>query len=65
MLETSKQQIAKANEQVKENQTKMLKLEDSTEKISAEALDKRVNLALLEFKRANAIVDMKNIEKST
>ena len=32
MLETSKKQIAKANEQVKENQTKMIKLEDSTEK---------------------------------
>ncbi len=63
MLETSKQQITKANEKVKENQKKMLKLEDSTEKISAETLDKRVKLGLLEFKRANAIVEMKNIEK--
>ena len=63
MLETSRQQIAKANEKVKENQKKMLKLEDSTEKISSEALDKRVSFALLEFKRANAIVEMKNIEK--
>jgi chromosome segregation protein len=64
MLETSKKQIAKANEQVKENQAKMLKLEDSTDKITAEALEKRVKLALLEFKRANAIADMKSIEKS-
>lgn len=64
MLKTSKQQIVKANEKVKENQTKMLKLEDSTEKISAETLEKRVRLALLEFKRANAIVDLKTIEKS-
>ncbi len=63
MLETSKKQIAKANEQVKENQKKMLKLEDTTEKISSAALDKRVTLGLLEFKRANAIVEMKNIEK--
>ena len=63
MLETSKKQIAKANEQVKENQTKMIKLEDSTDKITAEALEKRVKLALLEFKRANAIADMKTIEK--
>ncbi len=63
MLETSRKQIEKANEQVKENQKKMLKLEDSTEKTSAEALDKRVTLGLLEFKRANAIVEMKTIEK--
>jgi structural maintenance of chromosomes protein 5 len=63
MLETSKKQIAQANEQVKENQKKMLRLDDSTEKSSSEALEKRVKLALLEFKRANAIVDMKNIEK--
>jgi len=63
MLETSKKQIAKANEQVKQNQTKMIKLEDSTDKITAEALEKRVKLALLEFKRANAIADMKTIEK--
>jgi chromosome segregation ATPase len=63
MLETSKQQIANANDKVKENQKKMLNLEDSTEKISAETLDKRVTLGLLEFKRANAIVEMKTIEK--
>ncbi len=64
MLETAKKQIAKSNDLVKENQTKMIKLENSTDKITAEALEKRVKLALLEFKRANAIADMKNIEKS-
>ena len=64
MLETSRQQIAKANEKIKENQKNLLKLEGSTEKISSEALDKRVTLGLLDFKRANAIADMKNIEKS-
>jgi chromosome segregation ATPase len=64
LLQNSKQQIAKATEQVKENQTKLLNLEDSTDKISAEALDKRVTLALLEFKRATAITEVKTIEKS-
>jgi chromosome segregation protein len=64
IVETAKKQIANATEQVKENQKKMLKLEGSTDKISSEALDKRVALGLLEFKRANAIADMKNIEKS-
>jgi chromosome segregation ATPase len=64
MLETSKKQIDKANDRVKENQTKMIKLEDSADKIANDALEKRVKLALLEFKRANAIADMKTIEKS-
>jgi structural maintenance of chromosomes protein 5 len=64
ICETSRVLIGKANEKIKENQTKMLKLDNSTEKSSSETLDKRVTLGLLEFKRANAIVEMKNIEKS-
>ena len=64
MLENSKQQITKVNEQVKENQTKLLNLEDSADKVTAEVLEKRVHLALLEYKRANAIVELKTIEKS-
>ena len=64
MFEDAKLQIGKANEQVKENQKRMLKLEGSTDKISSEALDRRVALGLLEFKRANAVVEMKTIEKS-
>ena len=63
MLETSRQQIEKANEEIKETQTIMFELEDSTEKIVSESLDKRVSLALLDFKRANAVNDMKTIEK--
>ena len=42
----------------------MLNLEDSSDKVTSEVLDKRVNLAMLEFKRANAIVNLKDIEKS-
>ncbi len=63
IVEKSKEQIIKANEKIKENQKNIQKLEGSTEKNSSEALDKRVTLGLLEFKRANAIVEMKNIEK--
>jgi chromosome segregation protein len=64
MLETAKLQIAKVTEKIEENQKNMLKLDNSNDKISSERLDKRVKLGLLEFKRANTIVDMKNIEKS-
>ncbi len=42
----------------------MLNLEESSDKVTGEVLEKRVNLALLEFKRANAIVNIKDIEKS-
>ena len=64
MLKNSRQRIAEATEQIKESQAKMLNLEESTDKISSEVLEKRVSLALLEFKRANAIVNLKDIEKS-
>ena len=63
IMETSRQQIEKANEEIKETQTIMHKLEESNEKIASEALNKRVALALLEFKRANAINEMKTVEK--
>ena len=63
IMETSRQQIEKANEEIKETQTIMHNLEESNEKIASEALDKRVSLALLEFKQANAINEMKTIEK--
>jgi chromosome segregation ATPase len=64
MLENSQQKIIKANEEVKENQDKMLNLEQLSDKVTDEVLEKRVSLALLEFKRANAIVNLKDIEKS-
>jgi chromosome segregation protein len=64
MLKNSQQQIIKASEQVKENQAKMLDLEEAAEKVTCEVLDKRVKFALLDFKRANAIVNLKDIEKS-
>ena len=64
MLNNSQQEIEKANENAKENQTRLLNLEESKEKISVADLDKRVTLALLEFKRANAISEVKSIEKT-
>ncbi len=64
MLKNSQQQIIKANEQVKENKAKMLNLEESSDKATGEVLEKRVKFALLEFKRANAIVNLKDMEKS-
>jgi chromosome segregation ATPase len=64
ILQNSQQQINKTNEKVKENQTKMITLEESADKVTDEVLDKRVRFALLDYKRANAIVNLKEIEKS-
>ena len=64
MRKTSKPQIAMAQEKVKENQRILLTLGDSADKMLSEVLEKRVSLALLEVNRANAIVELKTIEKS-
>jgi len=64
MLLESQQQISKASTQVKENQEKMNNLEESSGKVTEEVLEKRISVALLEFKRANAIVNLKETEKS-
>jgi chromosome segregation protein len=64
ILKNSEQGIRKIAELVKYNQARMLDLEESTGKASEEMLEKRVSLALLEFKRANAIVNLKDTEKS-
>lgn len=64
MLKNSKQQIEKANEKVKDNQTRLLNLEESINQLSTSTLDRHITLALLEFKRTSAINEVKNIEKS-
>ena len=64
MLKNSQLQISKAYDQAKENQARMLNLEDSADKVTSEVLEKRISLALLEFKRANTIVNLKDVEKS-
>jgi len=65
ILNNSQQKIANISEQIENNKARMLKLEDSIDKITAEAIEKRVSLALLEFKRETAVTEKKHIEKST
>ena len=64
MLEYSQLRITEASVQIKENQAKMVNLEDSSDEVAEEVLDKQVSLAILEYKWANAIVAIKDIEKS-
>jgi chromosome segregation protein len=64
MFENSQRRITEATEQIKENQAKTVILEDSSDKVTDELLDKQVTRAILDYKRANAIVTLKDIEKS-
>jgi chromosome segregation protein len=64
MLKNSQLQISKAKEQVKQNQAEMINLEENDGKVADEMLEQRVKLALLDFKRENAIVNLKDIETS-
>ena len=64
MLKNSELELSSANERVVQNQSEMTYLEESAGKASDEMLEQRVKLALLEFKRANAIASLKELEKS-
>lgn len=64
MLQNSKQQIKGVNAQVKDVEAKLLDLDEAQEKVKDEVLERRVRLALLEHKRANAVVSLKEIESS-
>jgi chromosome segregation ATPase len=64
LLETAQAKLQKANSQIQANQTQQQALQDQTDQIATQALDKRVALALLEFKRATAQNEVKSIEKA-
>ena len=64
LMGNSGKQIEKINEKVKENQAKMQSLEDSIEKLTNKVVDCRIQIALLEYRRENAIADLDKIETS-
>jgi chromosome segregation protein len=64
MLQNSKQQIKGVTAQVKDVEAKLLDLDEAQEKVKDEVLERRVRLALLEHKRANAVVGLKEVEAS-
>jgi structural maintenance of chromosomes protein 5 len=64
LLQQSQQQIQKATQQIQTNQTQLTKLEANTDKTSQAAIDQRVNLALLDFKRERAVKEQEAIEKT-
>ncbi|MCL2685281.1 MAG: AAA family ATPase [Candidatus Bathyarchaeota archaeon] len=63
-LEHSQQQIEQATKQIIANQAVVQRLEESTNKLTAATLDKRVTSSLLEFKHDRALKEQETIEKS-
>jgi structural maintenance of chromosomes protein 5 len=63
LIKTSKLQIQRVTEQIETNRNRLGSLEHSTDKISLGALDKRVALALLDFKRERAAKEQETTEK--
>jgi chromosome segregation ATPase len=64
LLKKSKDEIQKSSLQVKDNQKKLISLEESTDKISKVSIDKRISLALLDFELQRAVKEQKTIERS-
>jgi chromosome segregation ATPase len=60
----SQQNLSKINEKVKETETKMQGLDESTQKITDKILHNRIQLALLDYRRENASDELKKIESS-
>jgi chromosome segregation ATPase len=62
ILGHSRQNLSKIAEKVKENQTKMQSLEEAAEKVGSQILDNRIQLALLQYRRENAMADLEQID---
>ena len=62
ILENSRQNLPKITEKVKENQTKMQSLEEAAEEVASQILDNRIQLALLQYRRENAMADLEEID---
>jgi len=64
LLENSRQHLQKLTPQVKENQAKLESVEETAEKVAEGILDNRIRMALLQYRRENAVADLKRIDAS-
>jgi structural maintenance of chromosomes protein 5 len=64
MLKNSKYTILKINDQVKDNQVKLLSLEESAGNVADEVLEKRISLTLLSYRHDSETSTLKEIENS-
>jgi chromosome segregation protein len=64
MIENAKKQITIANQQMQQTQTRLQTLDHTSNKNDGEVVEHKVRLALLEYRRANAISDLKETQKA-
>ena len=64
LVETSHKQLVIMHEKIREIQAKIKNIEDSTDKISLQVVDDRIQLALLEYRKENANKDLQKTEAS-
>jgi structural maintenance of chromosomes protein 5 len=64
LVENSQGQLEKADLKTKENQAKIQSLEDSAETLTNKVVDCRIQAALLEYRKENAVADLDKIEAS-
>ena len=64
LLENSRHHLPKLSEQIEENQVKLRSLEEAAEKVFSHILDNRIQLALLQYRRENAVAGLKEIDAS-
>ncbi len=64
LIENSQGNVQKINFQVKENQTRIKGIEEATEKVSDEVVDHRIQLALLDYRKENALAQLETLDSS-
>jgi chromosome segregation ATPase len=64
LLENSRQHLSKIDEKVKGSQAKMQSLDEATEKVANQILGRRIQLALLQYRRENAAAGLEEIDAS-
>jgi chromosome segregation ATPase len=63
LIQNSNQHLSKLNPEINANQTKTKSLEEQVEKVGNQVLEIRVKLALLQYRRENAIANVEALEK--
>jgi chromosome segregation ATPase len=64
LIQNSNEQLTKLNTEIDRNETRTRGLEEAIEKVSNEVVDKRIKLALLQYRIENAKNSIENLETS-
>ena len=62
IIQSSSQQLTKLNVEINENKNRTQNLEENMEKVNNSALDYKIKLALLHYRRENAAANLERIE---